>query len=494
MTKKIYLLLMIGNLILQCAHALPNPSQDQRVKKVYDHLQGQLIWIKNGTWTPCAKTLLGTLAHVDKEGLWQENYTPILESLQKADITSQESQKNADELLTLGALNYISDMKGERLNPHGAVKEIYLKPQSIDATEELKNYLSLPDQCSWIYGLAPTTPEYQHLKSLLSTYRQKQAQGGWPQLPKGTKLQKGDKGPLVETLRAQLMAQDALPSQGQASNVFDDALEESVKNYQEFHGLEKDGKVGGATLTALNTPVEERIRSIIVNLERQRWYPLPLPTRYLQVNIPGFYLKAVNGGTPVFFMPIITGKEHTKTPVFNAPMTEIIFNPSWHVPASIARELLPKIQNNPGAYAAKGYRIDESSGRITQSPGKANSLGKIRFTLDDPFSIYLHGTPNEKLFLKANRSLSHGCIRVQDPVKLAAFVFHNQEKWPSERIHKEASGTTTKPVRLDQPLPVFITYFTVFEDENQRMHLVADEYGQDKAIWKALEQLKEKKD
>lgn len=493
MTKKLFLLIIFGNLIIQHALALPNPAQDEGVQKVYEHFQGQLIWIKNNGWTPCAKTLLETLSHVDKDGLWQENYTPIVEALQTADLTSPEGQKKADELLTLASLNYIADMKGERLNPHAAVKEIYLKTESLDTAEELKNYLSLTDQCGWIYGLSPTTPEYQHLKNLLSTYQQKKAQGGWPQLPKGTRLEKGDQGPLVETLRAQLLAQDALPSQGQTSDVFDDLLEESVKTYQELHGLEMDGKVGAATLNALNTSVEDRIRSIIVSLERLRWFPTPLPARYVQVNIPGFYLKAMNGGTPAFFMPIITGKEHTKTPVFNAPMTEIIFNPSWHVPASIAGELLPKIESNPEAYAAKGYHIDESSGRITQSPGKANSLGKIRFTLDDPFSIYLHGTPNEHLFLKAKRSLSHGCIRVQDPVKLAAFVFHNQEKWPAKRIKQESSGTVTKRIPLEKPVHVFITYFTVFEDEKHKMHFVADEYGQDKAIWKALEQLKEKR-
>src|SRR3990167_1729070 len=230
MTKKISLLLMLGNLITHVAYGLPNPNQDQRVKKVYDHLQGQLIWIKNGAWTPCGKTLLATLSHVDQEGLWRENYMPIIETLQKADLSSPEGQKMADELLTHATLNYISNMKGERLNPHAAAKEIYLKQKSLDEAEELKNYLSLPDQCGWLYGLAPTTPEYQHLKRLLSSYRQKQAQGGWPQLPKGTNLQKGDKDPLVETLRAQLMAQDALPSQGQGSDVFDSPLEESVKN------------------------------------------------------------------------------------------------------------------------------------------------------------------------------------------------------------------------------------------------------------------------
>lgn len=487
---------MLGNLIMHFVQALPEPSQDQRVKKVYDYLQGQLIWIKNGAWTPCSKTLLGALAHVDQDGLWQESYTPIIEALQKADLASPEGQKKADELLTLATLNYISDMRGERLNPHAAAKEIYVKQPSIDEAEELKNYLSLPDQCGWIHGLAPTTPEYQRLKHLLFTYRQKQVEGGWLQLPKGTKLQAGDKGPLVEILKAQLIAQDVLVSQGQDRDVFDEALEENVKSYQILHGLEPDGKVGGETLAALNTTIEDRIRSIIVNLERQRWYPSALPSRYIQVNIPGFYLKAVDGGAPVFFMRIITGKEHTKTPVFNAPMKEIIFNPSWHVPASIARELLPKIESNPEAYERKGYYLSGGEGgtRIVQSPGNANALGKIRFTIDSPFAIYLHGTPSKNLFLKAKRSLSHGCIRVQDPVKLATFVFQDAEKWPIDRIQKEASGTATKHVKLDKPLPVFITYFTVFEDENHKMHFVTDEYGQDKKLWNALEGLKEKRD
>lgn len=477
--------------MLNLAYGLPNPLEDARVKKIYDHLQGQPIWIKNGTLTPCGQTLLETLSHVDQEGLWQENYTPFINAIKKADLNSAEGKKRADELLTLAALNYIFDMKGERLNPHAAAKDIYLKQQSVDETEELKNYLSLPDQCGWIHGLSPTTPEYQHLKALLAAYRQKQAHGGWPKLPQGTNLEKGAKGSAVETLRAQLMAQDAISSQKQGSNVFDEALEESVKTYQELHGLEKDGKVGGVTLKALNTSVEDRIRSIIVSMERQRWYPAPLPSRYIQVNIPGFYLKAVEGGTPVFFMPIVTGKEYTKTPVFNANMKEIIFNPAWHVPSSIAGELLPKIESNPDAYARKGYHVDDS-GRITQSPGKGNALGKIRFTIDSPFAIYLHGTPQGNLFLRAKRSLSHGCIRVQDPYKLAVFVFHNPERWSYEKIKKAASGTKTNPVKLDKPLPVYITYFTVFEDENHKMHFVDDEYGQDKAIWSALEKLRDK--
>ncbi len=484
MIKKLCLFIMIQIVTLGLAQALPDPSQDIRVKKVYDHFKDELIWVKNGEWSPCGKTLLETLSHVEEDGLWQEDYAPFVKTLQKADLSTPEAQKRADQLMTLAALNYIYDMKGERLNPHLVNHDIYVKPTPVDPAVILSDYLSLPDQCGWIHALAPASPDYHHLKQVLALYRQKQSQGSWPKLPDGTKLQKGDQGPLIETLRAQLIAQDALPSEGQSSDNFDDKLEDAVKAYQTLHGLEPDGKVGGATLKALNTPIDDRIRSLIVTLERYRWYQNPPPARYLQVNIPGFYLKGVEGGKTLISMPIITGKEYRKTPVFNAPMTEVIFNPAWHVPASIVPELLPKIESNPEAYARKGYHIEGD--KIIQAPGNANSLGKIRFTIQSPFSVYLHGTPNHNLFHKAKRSLSHGCIRVENPYRLAEFVFHDPQTWALEKIKEEASGTRTKPVKLEKPLPVFVTYFTVFNDENHKIHFVDDEYAQDKAIWQAL--------
>ncbi|MBS0271256.1 MAG: L,D-transpeptidase family protein [Proteobacteria bacterium] len=492
MIKKLCLFALTGMCFSSALQALPDPLQDPRVKKIYDYFQGKELWVQNGTWNDCAKTLLDTFSHVEDEGLWQQDYTPFLEALQKADLSTPEAQSHADQLLTLAALNYISDMNGERLTPHSVDKNTYVKQPSIDEVELLKGYASLSSQCGWIHGLSPSIPEYQHLKQLLVLYRQKQTQGGWPQLPKGTKLAKGDKGPLVEILKTQLITQDALPNHGGENDIFDETIETAVKDFQKSHGLEEDGKVGGATLTALNIPVEERIRSIIVSLEKQRWFPRPLPARYIQVNVPGFYLKAVEGGAPTFYMPIITGKEYTKTPIFNASMTEIIFNPSWHVPASIVGEILPKIQRNPETYARKGYRVENEGGsvRIVQSPGPANSLGRIRFTIDSPFSVYLHGTPNPKLFLKANRALSHGCIRVQDPTKLAEFVFQDPTKWSLERISSETSTTATKRVKLDQSLAVFITYFTVFQDENNKMNFVEDKYKQDKELWLALENAK----
>lgn len=488
MNRKLFILAFAFNVMISCAEALPDPAQDLRVQKVYDYIHDQHIWIKNGEWTACARTLLDALSHVDQEGLWKEDYQPFLKALESKSLESPEAQKAADQLLTLAALNYISDMKGERLKPHSVDSNIHVKDVVIDEAELLKSYVSLTDHCGWIHSLAPSTAEYQHLKQALAIYRQKQAEGGWPQLPQGTKLEKGDQGPLVETLKAQLVAQDSLSSDEQASDIFDEKLEETLKNYQTLHGLEVDGKVGPTTLAALNTSVEEKIKAIIVSMEEQRWLPSPLPSRYVLVNIPGFYLKAVSNGEPVFFMPIITGKEYRKTPVFNTKMIEVIFNPAWHVPASIIGEILPKMEKNPEAYARKGYYMSE--GRLIQRPGNGNSLGKIKFMIENPYGVYLHGTPSVHLFEKAKRAFSHGCIRVEDPYKLAEFVLHDPEQWSVKHIRSEASGTKTKPVKLDSPLPTFITYSTVFEGENQKIHFVDDTYGFDKDIWKALEEAK----
>ncbi len=465
-------------------NAEPNLAKDPRISKVYEHFQNQPIWIKNGEWSPCAKILFDTIRRVDQEGLWASDYDPLVHSLEQFDIRDAQQQMQADQLLTLVALNYISDMKGERIKPRAAHRNLRIKQVVVDEVKLLKDFMGSADQCAWVSVLAPKTHEYQHLREALALYRQKQAQGGWPMLPKGTKLEMGDMGPHVYTLKQQLIAQDALSEVELSRDDFDDRVDAAVRRYQELHGLTVDGVVGPETLAALNTTVEERIQSIIVSMEVLRWLPLPLPHRYLVVNVPGYYLKAVSRGDQPIFIPIITGKSYQKTPIFNTTLTLVTFNPSWYIPRSIQAEIVPKMNRNPGAYAQKGYYW--RGGRLIQGPGNANSLGKIKFYLENSYGVYLHGTPAMGLFKKAKRALSHGCMRVEDPYKLAEFVLDNPQKWPLERVRQSASGTRTKKVKVAPPLATFITYLTVFEDENEDLHFVRDVYGIEKEIWEDL--------
>ncbi|MEB3702806.1 L,D-transpeptidase family protein [Candidatus Bealeia paramacronuclearis] len=481
----------------------------------YKDRAGQMAWIENGKWNECAQTLMEKLAHVEEEGLDPQDYAPQLAALKKISISDPSQQMKADEILTSLTLLYISDMKGERLNPKNVDKTLYIKPIEVSEAQLLKAFFSNPKSCAWISTLGPARKEYQNLKELLAYYKRIQEQGGWPTLPKGVKLEKGKSNEAVQILRHQLVAQGALDSAHQSGDQFDDTVESALKTFQETHGIDPKGKIGNETLEALNTPVEKRIEQIIVSLERQRWLPDTLGARHIFVNIAGFELEAVDNNKILFTMPVIAGRAYRKTPSFYAQLNEVIFNPSWHVPYNIAvQDKLPKLQKNPNAFSGKGYNFYDSAGnavsassinwssyssgnfpyQIVQSPGSANALGKIRFTIDyasanlPNLDVYLHGTPEQNLFSKSERDFSSGCIRVENPAKLASFVLNDPQAWTPEKIKQESSGSDTKHIKLKSPLPVYITYFTVWKDEQGRAHFVKDLYGQDKEMWNALQQ------
>ena len=489
--------------------------QDSRLNKVYNMDDPGLIWISDGEWTPCAENVLNQLKKVDEDGLDPEDYQPLLEKLSTLDISNTSEQLEADEILTVAALDYISDMKGERLNPRRIDRQLYYRQVEIDESELLKEYMATDGRsCNWVTTLAPQRKDYRDLKNLLATYRQHQKNQGWPTLPKGDKLERGNTGPEVQKLRDLLAAQGYLDASRAYGDIFDDAVEEAVKLYQANHGLEADGVVGPATTKLMNTSIEERIQRVMVAMERQRWLPEDMGNRYVQVNIAGFELKAVENDQVQFRIPIITGRHYRETPNYSTKMTGIRFNPSWHVPYNIAvQDKLPKLKNNAYAFSGKGYKYYDSSGSrvdpgsidwgsygrghfpytIKQSPGAGNALGKIRFTLSNKehgLAIFLHGTPSKHLWKKAKRSFSSGCIRVKNPPQLAEFAFNDPSKWTLDRITQEASGYKTNNVSLDKPLDTHITYFTVWVDDEGQTHFVDDVYGQDKQIWNALQKHK----
>ncbi len=490
--------------------------EDKRLNQLYDKENPDRIWIVDGEWTPCAQRVLGQLRQVADDGLDPDDFLPLLDKLEGLNLDDSSDQKEADELLSVAALDYISDMKGERLYPRKIDRQLYYRPVDIDEVSILKdNMASDGRSCNWVTQLEPQRADYKELKGLLAEYRNLKEMGYWPTLPKGTKLKAGDSGPKVQTLRELLTTQGYLsPSQGQG-DTFDSTVEAAVKEYQRLHGLEPDGAIGPMTAKSMSTSLDERIKRVIVSMERQRWLPENMGDRYIQVNIPAYELKAVENDQVQFTMPVITGRHYRETPNYSREMTGVRFNPSWHVPYSIAvADKLPKLKRNSGAFSGRGYRYYDSYGNrvdpgsidwgsyssgnfpftIKQSPGAGNALGKIRFTLENKngLAIFLHGTPSKHLWEKAKRSFSSGCIRVKDPHRLAEFVFNNPDEWPRDRIDSEASGYNTNNVSLPQPLKTQMTYFTIWVDEAGKTHFVEDVYGQDKQIWNALQEHKRK--
>ncbi|CAN2534146.1 hypothetical+protein [Methylocapsa aurea] len=227
---------------------------------------------------------------------------------------------------------------------------------------------------------------------------------------------------------------------------------------------------------------------IIANMERWRWLPRDLGESRIEVNIPDFELAVVREGRVMHRARVIVGKEGTPTPVFSDRMQFIIVNPYWNVPPSIlTKEMLPKYGGNLGAIAASGYEVLTRKGQtfVRQKPGESNALGRIKFMFPNDFSVYLHDTPNHALFSSAHRALSHGCVRVDQPFRLAEAVLGPGSGWPEERVRKLV-GASERYINLARPLPIHIEYFTAFVDENGRLQLRGDLYGYSAKVRQAL--------
>ncbi len=407
-------------------------------------------------------------------------------------------------------MNFIDDLAGERLTPQNITKLLYIKNDHVDADAILFEGLSSSHPSDWLMNLTFLQDDYQRLKILLREYREIQKNGGWPTnlalADKKKKLEKGMLGEAVRVLREQLIIFGDLKDIA-LSPLFDETVEFALKQFQKRHALEQDGVVGPTTLKALNTPVEDRIKQIIISMERWRWLPHKPADRYILVNISGFFLKAYEKGKKVLEMPVITGRAYRKTPVFTSAIYSIRFNPAWHVPKSIAvKDKLPLLRRDHSYLSRKGYSIYDSNGnrislddvdwdavnggsfpyRLVQSPGSHNALGKIRFSIKTPFDVYLHDTPDKHLFEKAHRDLSSGCIRVKEPIDLAVFVFNDPE-WSADRISQRISGTKTENVDLKETVTVHITYFTAWTGDDGLDYFMPDHYGQDALIWNALQ-------
>jgi len=224
-----------------------------------------------------------------------------------------------------------------------------------------------------------------------------------------------------------------------------------------------------------------------MNMERWRWLPQDLGARYIMVNTPAFQLDAIENGKSVLSMRVVTGKKENPTPVLVDEMTSIVFSPYWNIPPDIVeKEILPKLETDPTYLERNNMEVDETGQRYRQRPGKGNSLGQVKFVFPNHFNVYLHGTPSQRLFNRVERDFSHGCVRLERPLDLAKYVLRDQPEWTEERIVAAMDSGTEQSVKLKQPLPVYLVYFTAWEEQGA-LKTVPDVYGIDRRHDKASE-------
>jgi L,D-transpeptidase YcbB len=457
--------------------------------------------------------LIAALHAVHDEGLEPELYNVgLLEARHQAARRGVISKRGfeageagtIDTWLTYLYLKHASDLADGLSDLAHADPSWLIKPEAFDAPAYLDEALSQGTVRESLAALTPATPQYTALKAVLADYRAKAAAGGWSEVPPDLTLKPGDRHPGVAALAARLSVSDdyrgPIPAADPAADPaaeYGDALIEAVRAFQRRHGLQDDGVVGPATVAQLNVSIEERIAQIELNLERWRWLPRDLGSRYILVNIPEYRLEVWEGNRVPLAMRVVVGKRDTPTPIFNDRMSYIVLSPYWYVPPTIAEgETLPSLMRDPTflertnmeVLDAKGNVIDPAAidldnptqYRFRQRPGVENSLGLVKFMFPNEHNVYLHDTPADSLFARASRSFSHGCVRLEQPLALAEYVLGDQRGWTRERIESAMHAYEERTVKLREPLPVYLGYWTARVRQDGSVQFREDVYGIDR--------------
>ncbi len=420
-----------------------------------------------------------------------------------------EQMAACDILLTESFFTLASHLRYGKVNPETLDIHLNLRHErSRSALDDKLNAAIASQQiAASLKELRLQYPVYNKLKKGLARYRTIAREGGWPILAEGPRLQEGARESRVLILRQRLKVSGDLPfMNADTSMVYSKEMVDGVKRFQKRNGLEADGEVGASTLRVMNIPVTRRIDQIRLNLERYRWFLGDLEPTSILVNVADFTLRYVENGLYRWSTRVIVGKPGRETPLFKADMQYVILNPQWVIPPTIlAKDALPALRKSSSYLYHKNLKIIDSNGsvvdpasvnwseyssgnfpyRLQQSAGDHGALGRIKFMLPNPYIVYLHDTPNKELFDESTRAFSSGCIRVQNPVDLAALVLRDSVNWSKEKIFTAIKGGKTRTLFLSKWIPVYLLYLTT-TDEGGKLHFVNDIYNRDDQLLKAL--------
>jgi murein L,D-transpeptidase YcbB/YkuD len=331
----------------------------------------------------------------------------------------------------------------------------------------------------------PVNKQYILLRDFLIKYHQIEKAGGWPLINADKKIYRpGDSSPVIATIKRRLMA-GGDSSLRDSTVVFTPVLMQAIKNFQHCFGLKEDGVISTAVITEMNRPITDRIRQILINMERIRWVPAEPTSDYLLVNIPEFRLHVYEKGNYKWSMNIVAGSTTHNTVIFTGTLKYIVFSPYWNVPPSILKkEILPAIRRNKN-YLAR-HNMEWNGNDVRQKPGPNNSLGLVKFLFPNDYNIYLHDTPSKSLFVEPLRAFSHGCVRLGEPERLANFLLRNDSNWDSIKIKSAMASRKEKYVNVKETVPVYIGYFTSWVDRQGNLNFRNDIYGHDQKMAQQL--------
>jgi murein L,D-transpeptidase YcbB/YkuD len=469
-----------------------------------------------------AQAVIAVLQQVDETGLSAEDYDGPrwLARLAKLKPLSREPEESEavrfDLALTVSLMRYISDSHTGRIDPYRFGIEVSIAERKYNLPQFLQDEIVHAANVPVILlQVQPLYPGYQRTIELLQKYQRLAAEDTGQPFPSNRKtIVPGQTYAAVPHLARFLRLVGDLPADAsipEDDKVYQGVLVKAVKRFQDRHGLTPDGRIDAHTLDELNIPMDRRVRQIQLTLERWRWLPPEYGEAPIVVNIPEFQLRVYyNDFRIAARMKVVVGKAYDHmTPIFMSDLRSVIFRPYWEVPVSIARsEIIPAIERDP-RYLKKenmelvngrgnvvatdtitAYLLDQvRAGKLSvrQRPGPNNALGLIKFEFPNEYSIYMHDTPARILFSLSERDFSHGCIRLEKPAELAAWVLRDNPGWDIENIRAAMNGDKTREVRLAHPIPVRIVYATVIVLQGGVARFYDDLYGQDAELDRAFQ-------
>ena len=327
----------------------------------------------------------------------------------------------------------------------------------------------------------PVNRQYNLLKGYLLKYYKIEKEGGWPLIKADKKSYKlGDSSTAITSIKKRLFLSGDLPDEDTTAT-YTKELQDAVKDYQRRYGFTEDGVINTKLVSEMNRPAAERIRQMLVNMERIRWVPAEPTSDYLLINIPEYRLHVYEKGKYGWNMNIVVGAPAHSTVIFSGDLKYVVFSPYWNVPPGILKnEVMPGIRRDKN-YLARNH-MEMVGKSVRQVPGPWNALGGVKFLFPNSFNIYLHDTPSRGLFGRDQRAFSHGCIRLQEPKKLAQWLLRGESSWDSLKITRAMNQRKEQYVTLKETVPVFIGYFTAWVDRNGKLNFRDDVYGHDKKM------------
>jgi murein L,D-transpeptidase YcbB/YkuD len=479
------------------------------VREFYTRREGAPAWLTD-TSTSKARTALEVLSTAPDHGFASADYGgPELGRRVESPTASGKDAPGALEIAELDAgittalLALGRDVALGRTTPERIDRRWKARREAPDLVGTLIRAVD-GDVKTWLSSIRPQHPEYAALQLALNDLLRQRDNGGWPTIPAGP-LKPGQSTPSVVVLRQRLAASGQVTGAAAAgaSPLYDHNIETGVHLFQYLHGLKATGIADAPTLAALNVSIGDRIAQMELNLERWRWMLEDFGPRHLLVNIPSYHVVARENGKTVLEMRVIVGKaSNHKTPIFSSQMSTVVFSPYWNIPASIVKsETMPAIARDSEYLSRSDIEIlrvsktgtasvDPSSVNwndaqevrqlaFRQRPGPRNALGDVKFLFPNEFEVYLHDTPNDNFFERTMRALSHGCVRLEEPERLANYILRGYPEWDGQRIADAMHAGVEKHVRLNEAIPVHIVYFTSWVDDAGGLHFHPDVYGYD---------------